>query len=43
MLFKTIWILMGSYNIHFIRLGTVALKPKGIGVGDKVCIIIVKE
>ena len=32
-----------SYNIPFIRLGTVALKPKGIGVGDKVCIIIVKE
>lgn len=32
-----------SYNIPFIRLGTIALKPKGIGVGDKVCIIIVKE
>ncbi len=32
-----------SYNIPFIRLGTVALKPKGIGVGDKVRIIIVKE
>ena len=32
-----------SYNIPFIRLGTIALKPKGIGVGDRVCIIIVKE
>ena len=32
-----------SYNIPFIRLGTVALKPKGIGVGDKVRVIIVKE
>lgn len=32
-----------SYNIPFIRLGTIALKPKGIGVGDKVRIIIVKE
>ena len=32
-----------SYNIPFIRIGTTALKPKGIGVGDKVRIIIVKE
>ena len=32
-----------SYNIPFIRIGIAALKPKGIGVGDKVCIIIVKE
>lgn len=32
-----------SYNIPFIRIGTIALKPKGIGVGDKVRIIIVKE
>jgi hypothetical protein len=32
-----------SYNIPFIRLGIIALKPKGIGVGDKVRIIIVKE
>ena len=32
-----------SYNIPFIRIGIAALKPKGIGVGDKVRIIIVKE
>ncbi len=32
-----------SYNIPFIRIGTIALKPKGIGVGDKVRIIIIKE
>lgn len=32
-----------SYNIPFVRIGTTALKPKGIGVGDKVRIIIVKE
>ena len=32
-----------SYNIPFIRIGTTALKPKGIGVGDKVRIVIVKE
>ena len=32
-----------SYNIPFIRIGEIALKPKGIGVGDKVKIIIVKE
>ena len=32
-----------SYNIPFIRIGTTALKPKGIGVGDKVRVIIVKE
>lgn len=32
-----------SYDIPFIRIGIAALKPKGIGVGDKVRIIIVKE
>ena len=32
-----------SYNIPFIRIGINALKPKGIGVGDKVHIIIEKE
>ena len=32
-----------SYNIPFIRIGTVALKPKGIGVGDKVKVIVLKE
>ena len=32
-----------SYNIPFIRIGIAALKPKGIGVGDKVRVIIVKE
>ena len=32
-----------SYNIPFIRIGIAALKPKGIGVGDKVRIIIVKD
>ena len=32
-----------SYNIPFIRIGITALKPKGIGVGDKVKIIIIKD
>lgn len=32
-----------SYNIPFIRIGSVALKSKGIGVGDKVCIVVLKE
>ena len=32
-----------SYNIPFIRLGSIALESKGIGVGDKVSCIIVKE
>ena len=32
-----------SYNIPSIRIGIAALKPKVIGVGDKVRIIIVKE
>ena len=32
-----------SYNIPFIRIGIVALKPKGIGVGDKVKVIILKD
>ena len=32
-----------SYNIPFLRIGRVALEPKGIGVGDKVKIIIVKQ
>ena len=31
-----------SYNIPFIRIGTTALKPKGIGVGDKVKVIVLK-
>ena len=32
-----------SYNIPFIRIGTTALKPKGIGVGDKVKVIVIPE
>lgn len=32
-----------SYNIPLIRIGSIALESKGIGVGDKVRIVILKE